>query len=205
MPLDLGAPAPAQVKAITTATEVDLNLQAIEPQTQAAQPKRPVAVMSQAPAGRTENYGTAPFLPPPPSKPGRRPEPPQEPKGGYSVFGPGVTAFDSIIPPPSDTMDAPGSFFIPHPTNSFPAAPIGEMPSFMGSSMGSMGSSTTPGVFPMESGSLFSSPTPGAAVSNSQPQEVSEAKAAKDLILVIAGYPTFCLWQPGPCLTLHRP
>ena len=54
-----------------------------------------------------------------------------------------------------------------------PAAPIGEMPSFMGSSMGSMGSSTTPGVFPMESGSLFSSPTP-AAVSNSQPQEVSQ-------------------------------
>merc|ERR1719357_1249150 len=31
----------------------------------------------------------------------------QQPKGGYSVFGPGVTAFDSIIPPPTDTMDAP--------------------------------------------------------------------------------------------------
>ena len=78
--------------------------------------------MSQVPAGRTENYGTAPFLPPPPppSKPGRRPEPPQEPKGGYSVFGPGVTAFDSIIPPPSDTMDAPGSFSTQHPANSFP-------------------------------------------------------------------------------------
>ena len=99
-----------------------------------------------------------------------------------------------------------------------PAAPIGEMPSFMGSSMGSMGSSTTPGVFPMESGSLFSSPTPAAAVSNSQPQEVSQllllqnvwiesaffdTKAAKGLIHMIAGCPTFCLRQPGPCLALH--
>merc|ERR1711971_1396161 len=151
MPLDLGAPAPSQA-----APEPQLVAQA-----QAAQPKRPVAVMSQAPPGRTENYGTAPFLPPPPSKPGRRPEPPQEPKGGYSVFGPGVTAFDSIIPPPTDTMDAP-------------AAPIGEMPSFMGSSMGS---STTPGVFPMDSGSLFSSPTL-AAVSNSQLQEVGQPSAS---------------------------
>ena len=78
--------------------------------------------MSQAPPGRTENYGTAPFLPPPPSKPGRRPEPPQEPKGGYSVFGPGVTAFDSIIPPPTDTMDAPGSSSIhQHHCNIFPS------------------------------------------------------------------------------------
>merc|ERR1711971_1332690 len=154
MPLDLGAPAPSQA-----APEPQLVAQA-----RAAQPKRPVAVMSQAPPGRTENYGTAPFLPPPPPKPGRRPEPPQEPKGGYSVFGPGVTAFDSIIPPPTDTMDAP-------------AAPIGEMPSFMGSSMGSMGSSTTPGVFPMDSGSLFSSPTL-AAVSNSQLQEVGQPSAS---------------------------
>ena len=110
MPLDLGAPAPSQVAAIQRLTN-PAESQALEPQAQPAQPKRPVAVMSQAPAGRTENYGTAPFLPPPPSKPGRRPEPPQEPKGGYSVFGPGVTAFDSIIPPPSDTMDAPGNTF----------------------------------------------------------------------------------------------
>jgi len=152
MPLDLGAPAPSSQAA---------------PELQAppAQPKRPVAVMSQAPAGRTENYGTAPFLPPPPSKPGRRPEPPQEPKGGYSVFGPGVTAFDSIIPPPTDTMDAPA----------------GEMPSFMGSSMGSVTSSTTPGVFPMESGnSLFSSPASAAApaVPSSQTQEAAQPSAS---------------------------
>ena len=53
--------------------------------------------MSQAPAGRTENYGTAPFLPPPPSKPGRRPEPQQEPKGGYSVFGPGTYHFHFML------------------------------------------------------------------------------------------------------------
>merc|ERR1711973_476376 len=88
------------------------------------------------------------------------------PKGGYSVFGPGVTAFDSIIPPPTDTMDAPAA---------------GEMPSFMGSSMGSVSSSTTPGVFPMESGnSLFSSPASAAApaVPSSQTQEAAQPSAS---------------------------
>ena len=110
MPLDLGAPAPSSQVTQPSRSQIKHACSQAAPELQAppAQPKRPVAVMSQAPAGRTENYGTAPFLPPPPSKPGRRPEPPQEPKGGYSVFGPGVTAFDSIIPPPTDTMDAPG-------------------------------------------------------------------------------------------------
>ena len=30
-------------------------------------------------------------------------------------------------------------------------------------------------------------------------------KDVKGLIHVIAGWPTFCLWQPGSCLALHRP
>lgn len=122
----------------------------------ATPPRRPVAVMSQAPAGRTENYGTAPFLPPPPSKPGRRPEPPQVAPGGYSVFGPGVTAFDSIIPPPADSPDAPAG----------PAG--GEF----------MAPPSTAGVFPMDSSSLFTSspaPSPMPGMPSMAPQDQQAA------------------------------
>ena len=115
MPLNLGVPTPVQVSAklllgtILNIGEIKLLPQAPQVTEVATPPKRPVAVMSQAPPGRTDNYGMAPFLPPPPSKAGRRPDPPQEPKGGYAVFGPGVTAFDNFVPP-VDAMDsgAPG-------------------------------------------------------------------------------------------------
>ena len=173
----------------------------------ATPPRRPVAVMSQVPAGRTENYGMAPFLPPPPSKPGRRPEPPQVAPGGYSVFGPGVTAFDSIIPPPADSLDAPG--WRPS-AGSPPAGPAGGE---------FMAPPSTAGVFPMDSSSLFTSsaapsPMPGMPGMAPLQDQVSRldiiaARVCGHLydsrLTVMCAGGSQELWQPGPRLPLHRP
>ena len=66
MPLSLSSSGPQ------SASPNMLTQQQQPPQPQSQAPRRPVAVMNQGPP--VSEFGTAPFLPPPPSKPGRKPE-----------------------------------------------------------------------------------------------------------------------------------
>ena len=170
--------------------------------------RKPVAVMNQNPA--VSEFSTAPFLPPPPSKPGRRQD------DRYAVF-------DNV-----QRLGAPSSNILQHQSNPPPPAPTTLPSSGLAGAFGDEGENlqssehdlsdrpSSPGPPSIFSQSLAFSEGPGV-LQPPQPGPAQQPPARPNLVRLnissLSVITTLCsgssrgqqVRQSGPGLTLHRP